>query len=75
MTLQLATPHPAPWSAPQLRWDRIMRVLRQHREGIDGWCDGCAQAGLLAFHPCPSAAWAAAAAQEVRGLAGTPVAG
>jgi hypothetical protein len=75
MTLQLGTPTQAPWSEPDVRWDRIMRVLHQHQRGTDGWCEGCARAGILTFHPCPSASWAHHAAQEVRQLASAPLGG
>jgi hypothetical protein len=44
-------------TTPGLR-DRLSQVLAAHRLGTDGWCVGCAQDGILRFHPCPSASWA-----------------
>jgi hypothetical protein len=28
-----------------------------HRPGLDGWCAGCAAAGVLQFYPCPWVWW------------------
>jgi hypothetical protein len=48
---------PTHGTTPGLR-DRLSQVLAAHRLGTDGWCVGCAQDGILRFHPCPSASWA-----------------
>lgn len=32
-----------------------------HREGPDGWCEGCLREGRLTFYPCYPAMWGPAA--------------
>jgi hypothetical protein len=42
---------------PESAVDRAARAAVVHQPGTDGWCAGCAAAGVLQFHPCPWVRW------------------
>lgn len=68
-----ATSRPVHVSAASGRGDRAdervcaraVQVLAIHWAGLDGWCEGCREAGILAFHPCTTAVWAARVLEEL----------
>lgn len=56
--------------AREMLLERARQLGLSHRAGVDGWCSGCVQEGLLLFHPCSYARWAQRIGQQYQVLAG-----